>query len=79
MNKGKRIVRQGRCGDEQTYTETYRHRGDILAIDMWVGQEGMEDQTTGSRGLHFDGNGERDALLGIDNEGVQNNHIAYYL
>ena len=64
--------------DEETYTKTYRHRGDILAIDIWVGQEGVEDEATGSR-LDSDCNGKGDALLGIDNERIQNEHTAYFL
>jgi hypothetical protein len=50
---------------------TYRQRGNILAIAIWVVQEGMEAETIGSRRLDFDVNGKRDALLGIDNDRIQ--------
>jgi len=78
MNKGR--VKSDRVDVEinKCIPITYRHRGNILAINIWVGQEGMVDQTIGSRGLDFDGNDERYALLGIDNDGIQNNHIADY-
>ena len=38
----------------------------------------MEDEATGSR-LDSDCDGKRDALLGMDNERIQNEHMAHSL
>jgi len=59
--------------------KTYRDRGNIPAVGIWIVKEGMENQATGSRGFNLNCNGKRDALLRVNNKRIQNNHIAYYL
>jgi len=46
---------------------------------MWIVQEGMENQATGSHRQDFHDYGKRDAFLGIDHERIQKKTIAYYL